>query len=292
MERKKVWLHGIRQGAFIAVILSGRGGACEERPTLPTSAERTKISSCPATPIDSQLRTLPTWKAWCDQEQHEPESEMPFCAMYLVKSLDEPLVEMFGENLDMEMPEDWSRFSEILEGRQVKWKRIGLVFAVWADGRFLRPCKLADGENSFEVGRLQEEQVARLMGSIEWLDLFRQPLSETRQFYVDVRYWVVEVNYGTLKLHMASWTQHPDLKDGNFDFGRFCDVWRCVVAWIEPFKYAESQYHRDVQQVRMVYRRGRICSRRFRGHDTNIGKLGRTKERSATGVRESAGHNR
>ena len=176
---------------------------------------------------------MSTWKVWREQEGRDPHSEVPFCAMYLVRSPDEPIGEMFSEDWNTETVEGRLRFSEVLKERQSAWKRVKLILAVWPDGKSVQSSESADEKDSFPTSRIDQSQTVGLVRSLESFDLFRQPLSETRRVYPDVSYWVVEISHGTTKVHLESWERQPAAKNVEAGSERFCAVWNCVVAWID-----------------------------------------------------------
>jgi len=245
--KRKVFSDDIRWGTLLLILLLSCGGWCEEAPNRHSRDEqKTALLSSGKSVAKIQHKTSLTWESWCKQEQQGLESEAPLCAMYFVRNRDEPIVEMFNKDWNIETADGRSRFSEALKRKQSTWKRIGLTMAVWPDGKTVWSREITHGKKSYEMATIDKTQVSTLIQSLKELDLFRQPLAETRHIYVDVGYWVIEINHDPHVIHMESWQRTPEPTEGNGDFRRFCAVWKCVLGWTEQ---ARSELQRRDKRV-------------------------------------------
>ena len=129
-----------------------------------------------------------------------------------------------------------------MKERIAEWKRISLVTAVWRDGRVVRSHSPAEGGTPFFESKGGKEQIEKLLASLEETKVFQEPPLHTHAYYVDIRYWVMELNDGTRTLVLRSFDRHPESEHRDADFDRFCAIWKCVDAWFEQLDREEQAY--------------------------------------------------
>jgi hypothetical protein len=251
MERCKTWLWPIAIGAVALAIVLRLTIWREAQPGFRHSVDQRasqrsdgRHSSGPENPLGEQRRILSTWHEWCAKEQQWKESGPPLCAMYRMRSWDEPLAEVLNQNWNLSIPEDRTHFESALKEKRAQWKRVELMVAVWPNSRVFRSPKFRQERDLRDTNVVKSSQISDFVRSLETLDLAGRPFSGGQYLYIDVGYWVIEISRGTEEVHMASWTQHPDAKEGDAEFRRFCAVWKCAFRWLhslEPAKHVSVE---------------------------------------------------
>jgi hypothetical protein len=251
MTRKHLRLRDIVVGVFVLIsVLSTLGGLCRAEAPLREESEPSRHAAAIGT-TSGRSSVLATWHAWCKQEQQpESEREPPLCAMYLVKGYGELLVEAQQDEQKTGTSEDVSLSSTAnLKSDARGWKRIELIAAVWLDGKLLR----RDDSRGRSVAK--KGQIESFMRSVQELDFVRKPLLVNRQIYVDVRYWVVEINSGPSVLHLERWNLHPGLDDENPRLQRFVAAWTCAVSWLEQLEVERVRFCPHSRQTTIACRK-------------------------------------
>jgi hypothetical protein len=190
--------------------------------------------------MGGQLRSLLAWHEWCEQEGRRDKSKPPLCAMYFVRTFDEPMAETLP-GWDVAIDRENVPSGGGCKESQSKWKRVELIIAIWGDGRVLRSSRLRGSGNSSDAEMIDKRHISSFVESLERLELARQPLPRMRYTYVDVAYWVIEIGLDDQGTHMATWNLRPDPAGRDAEFVRFCTVWKCAFAWLEQFANGRSR---------------------------------------------------